>query len=179
MSQEIEDLHVKNDNLEQHGRKDSIRIFGIPENTTGKTDDKVLSVINEMMGLTPPVALDDLEVTHRVGRTSQPALSDRSPVAPPSQDAEAQPATDHQIENQHSPPGETQVQIPKPILVKFASRRVKGRVMEEHNKLKDKISQDKFVHEFRIYIQDDLTKRCAYLAFLAGQLKRSDGISET
>ena len=45
MSQEIEDLRVKNDDLKQHGRKDPIRIFGVPENKTGKTDDKLLSVI--------------------------------------------------------------------------------------------------------------------------------------
>ena len=51
--------------------------------------------------------------------------------------------------------------------------------MEERKKLKNKISQDKFGHELRIYIQDDLTKRRAYLAFLARQLKRSDRISET
>ena len=136
-------------------------------------------MINEMMGLTPPVTLDDLEVTHRVGRTSQPALSDRSPVAPPKQDAEAQPGTDHQIENQHNPPCETQVQTPRPILFRFASRRVKGRVMEERKKLKNKISEDKFGHEFRIFIQDDLIERRANLAFLARQLKRWIRISDS
>ena len=44
---QVEDLKIKNDDLEQHGRRGSARIFGVPENTKGSTDDKFLKVIND------------------------------------------------------------------------------------------------------------------------------------
>ena len=53
MSDQISELEQKYDDLEQHGRKGSVRIFGVPENTAGDTDTKVLHVVNTMMKLTP------------------------------------------------------------------------------------------------------------------------------
>ena len=73
MSDQISELEQKYDDLEQHGRKGSVRIFGVPENTAGNTDTKVLHVVNTMMKLTPPISIDDLEVTHRVGKPSLPS----------------------------------------------------------------------------------------------------------
>ena len=49
MSDQIMELERKFDDLEQHGRKASVRIFGVPENTRGDTDTKVLHVVNTMM----------------------------------------------------------------------------------------------------------------------------------
>ena len=54
MLDQISELEQKYDDLEQHGRKGSVRIFGVPENTGGDTDTKVLHVVNTMMKLTPP-----------------------------------------------------------------------------------------------------------------------------
>ena len=184
LSHEIDDLKIRNDDLEQHGRKGSARIFGIPENTKGTTDEKVLRVINTMMGVVPPVTLDDLEVTHRVGRTANPKLADQPTVAQP----EAAHADDGH-ESNHEDSGErdsadvqselTQVQAPRPILVKFSSRRIKAKIMENRKNLKHKTYSDANGHKFKIYIQDDLTRRRANLAYLARQLKNSQHISDT
>ena len=44
-------LQVTVDDLEQHGRRESIRVFGLPETTPGSTDDKVLQLVNNRMKL--------------------------------------------------------------------------------------------------------------------------------
>ena len=184
LSHEIDDPKIRNDDLEQHGRKGSARIFGIPENTKGTTDEKVLRVINTLMGIVPPVTLDDLEVTHRVGRTANPKLTDQPTVVQP----EATYADDGH-ESNHEDSGErdsagvqselTQVQAPRPILVKFSNRRIKAKIMENRKNLKHKTYSDANGHKFKIYMQDDLTRRQANLDYLACQLKTSQHISDT
>ena len=153
LAKKVSDLEIHQDDLEQQGRKSSIRVFGIPEDTPGNTDSKILSLFNKNMSMEPPIGLEDLEVTHRVGRP---------PAAPNPNNDSAE-----------SPPK------PRPIIVKFASRRVKGRVMEERSNLKDnplKLDDGKTV---KIYIHDDLTKRRANLAYRARQLKNSRKIFDT
>ena len=64
---DVSHLQIAVEDLEQHGRKDSMRIFGMPENTPGSTDEKVLKLCNTRMKLTPPLMLDEIAVSHRVG----------------------------------------------------------------------------------------------------------------
>ena len=152
MAREIADLHVRNDDLEQQGRKGSVRVFGVPETTEGTTDTEILSVLDKQMKLDPPIVIEDLEVTHRLGKPR-----------PPPDDAEAS-------------------EEPKtvwPIIVKFASWWVKSRVMENRKKLKDKPCKDYDGHEYPVCIQDNLTKRRVNLAFLARQSKHNRHIMDT
>ena len=152
MAREIADLQVRNDDLEQQGRKGSVRVFWVPETTEGTTDIKILSVLDKQMKLDPPIVIEDLEVTHRLGKPR-----------PPPDDAEAS-------------------EEPKtvwPIIVKFTSWWVKSRVMENRKKLKEKPCKDYDGHEYPVCIQDDLTKRRANLAFLARQSKHNRHIMDT
>ena len=182
LSHEVEDLKIKNDDLEQHGRKGSARIFGVPENTKGSTDDKVLKVINDMIGIVPPITLDDLEVTHRVGRTVNPTVADQPLGVSADGTHDAGGGSEG---NRGDDDGQGDVatdrtkQTPRPILVKFSNRRTKSKIMENRKNLKDKAFVDANGHKFRIYIQDDLTRRRANLAYLARQLKNSQQISDT
>ena len=73
MSVDIEELERKYDDIEQHDRKGSVRIFGVPENIQGDTDSKVIYVFNEMMNMDPPISMEDLGVTHRVDKPSLPS----------------------------------------------------------------------------------------------------------
>ena len=41
LTQEIKDLKMRADDQEQQGRKVSIRVFGIPDETAGSVDDKI------------------------------------------------------------------------------------------------------------------------------------------
>ena len=154
LEREVGHLHMRVYDLEQHGRRDSIRIFGLSETTQGTTDDKVLRLCNGRMNLAPPLALEEIAVSHRVGK----------PVV--SNDAESPPP-------------------PRPLLVKFSTRRSRNRVMEARKSLKDPPSQDDVEYGAmmadgeRIYMADDLTKRLASLAFRAREAKRSKQISDT
>ena len=132
MACEIADLQVRNDDLEQQGRKGSVRVFGVPETTEGTTDTKILSVLNKQMKLDPPIVIEDLEVTHHLGKPR-----------PPPDDAEAS----------------EEPKTVRPIIVKLASQRVKSQVMENRKKLKDNPCIDDDGREYPVYIQDDLTKR--------------------
>ena len=152
MACEIADLQVRNDDLEQQGRKGSVRVFGVPVTTEGTKDTKILSVLNKQMKLDPPIVIEDLEVIHRLGKPRLP---------PDDAEASEEPKT------------------VSPIIVKFASRRVKSRVMENRKKLKDNPCIDDDGREYPVYIQDDLTKRRANLAFLARQSKRNRHIMDT
>ena len=61
---EVSQLHTRLDDLEQHGRRDSIRIFGLPEEAPGTTDEKVLKPVNGRMKLQPPLEFEEISVSH-------------------------------------------------------------------------------------------------------------------
>ena len=85
ISVDIEELGKKYDDLEQHGRKGTVRIFGVPENIPGDTDSKVIHVLNDLMKMDPPISMEDLEVTHRVGKPylSSGQIDQPAPAAQP------------------------------------------------------------------------------------------------
>ena len=57
------------DQLEQYSRRTNLRFFGIPESETGEnTTGKLLSIVNETMGVTPPIVSADVVTSHRLGR---------------------------------------------------------------------------------------------------------------
>ena len=72
-------------------------------------DEKVLKLCNVLMKLHPPLQIDEIAVSHRVG--------EQKPVP---QDASAEPSPPH------------------PLLVKFVSRRAKERVMAQKKELRDR-----------------------------------------
>ena len=176
LRREVIDLKARADDLEQHSRRASIRVFGIPEDTPGTTDQKLLHLCNQAMQLQPPLTLEDIEVSHRVGRIEA---------------ASSQPKD-----------GETTTVIkPRPIIVKFVSRRTKARVMADRKNLKrigksnrhpdDDNSEDTVftdgdttedlarIYPRPVFVWDDLTKDRARLAFKARELKRQGRIQDT
>ena len=194
MSDQISELEQKYDDLEQHGRKGSVRIFGVPENTAGDTDTKVLHVVNTMMKLTPPISIDDLEVTHRVGKPSLPSgqIDQSAPADQPVPLEESantttvpalvdgvSPASDEPSSRDVTQDRSSPSQVPRPILVKYVSRRVKDDVMKSRKELKGKKLQDTKGHMSSVFVQDDLTQRRAYLAFQVRQMKRNKQILDT
>ena len=57
------------DQLEQYSRRTNLRFFGIPDAQTGEnTTGKLLSIVNETMGVTPPIVSADVVTSHRLGR---------------------------------------------------------------------------------------------------------------
>ena len=120
LRREVNDLQAHNDDLEQHSRRASVRVFGVPENTPGSTDDMLLDLCNKALNLRPPLALEEIEVSHRVQKVVE--------------------------ERTQSEDGQTVVVAkPRPIIVKFVSRRTKARVMaawKNLNKMKSAPTSD-------------------------------------
>ena len=102
-------LRAHQDDLEQHIRQASVRVFGVPENIPSSTDEKLLDICNNVMALKPSLSLNDIEVSHRVGKIdSQTSQADDGTVL----------VANH------------------PIMVKFVSRGTKARVMAARKKLR-------------------------------------------
>ena len=90
-----------------------MQVFGVPENTPGTTDEKILSLLNGNMKMQPPIVLEDIDVSHRVVPTRPPPSTGDQNVLP--QDGDPNSVAKH----------------PRAILVKFANLHVKSRVMVE------------------------------------------------
>ena len=70
----LADLEFEVDSIEQHGRKPSVRVFGVPESdneTHGQLEAAVLAVFAEKLRL-PAIEMNDLEVMHRLGPKPAP-----------------------------------------------------------------------------------------------------------
>ena len=61
-------LESKVEELEQHGRRDSLRIAGIPENTEHDDTDTAILNICQAISVDPPVEPSDIAVLHRLGK---------------------------------------------------------------------------------------------------------------
>ena len=61
-------LESKVEELEQHGRRDRLRIAGIPENTEHDDTDTAILYICQAISVDPPVQPSDIAVSHRIGK---------------------------------------------------------------------------------------------------------------
>ena len=75
------DLETKLDYREQHGWRDSVRIFGLSGSTRGSTNEKVIHLCNKQLDLSPPGELGDISVSHQVG-TLGDTVADVTPPPP-------------------------------------------------------------------------------------------------
>ena len=75
INKEIEDRKEKLNDLEQYGRRNNIRITGIPfdkENETAyETTDNVLRLLNEKLDM--EVGYQDIDIAHRLGKYKKDA----------------------------------------------------------------------------------------------------------
>ena len=65
----IAEQNDKLDQLEQHGRRDSLRVSGIPEAAESDDTDAAILSICAAIKVDPPVQPVDIAVSHRVGKT--------------------------------------------------------------------------------------------------------------
>ena len=59
------------DDIEQHGRRDSLRIVGIPENPGHDDTDGAILKICEQIKVQPKIEPKDIAVSHRVGQSAE------------------------------------------------------------------------------------------------------------
>ena len=118
LTQELE-AQIKFDDFEQHGLIGSIRIFGLPEETSGTVDEKVLELCSDQMNVRPKLVLEDIMVVHSLGKPP--------PQPEPSEEAAG-------TEGGAAPAAQVR---PRPIIVKLASRKTKARLMKTYKNLRN------------------------------------------
>ena len=156
LKNEVKVMTNRIDDLEQHGRRDSMRIFGLSESTPGSTDEKVLRLCNTRMKLQPPLSLDEIAVSHRVGKL-------------PDETSETTPAPPRALLVKFSTRrSKYRVMAEK----KYAKLPSADDVTEEEY-------ADMVADGARIYLADDLTKTRANLAFKAREAKRKGELMDT
>ena len=69
------ELRHQNDALEQHGRRNSLRISGISEEWEENTTEAMVNIANEVMKVDPPLNPSDIDIGHRhpKPRSAKPA----------------------------------------------------------------------------------------------------------
>ena len=68
LTQQVAELMVRYDDIEQQDRKDSIKVFGHPEDGVETLETKLLMLMDENMQLDPPINPEEIEVAHRLGK---------------------------------------------------------------------------------------------------------------
>ena len=152
MQQKCKSLEDKIDDLKQWGRRRSMRIQGLPEEGSGQVEDKILALVNDDLSLEPPLELAEIEVAHRLPHPRRTALQRSQGQGPLPQVS----AADHT--DTTSPVSSSANRGPRMVIVKFASRRVKSRVMDVRKELRN-LDEEKYPRP--IYLQDDLTAQGA------------------
>jgi hypothetical protein len=71
LEKRIEALEQSQDDLEQYSRRNSVRLSGLVETKKEDTAALAISELNDRMGLTPPLTINELDRVHRVGKSSE------------------------------------------------------------------------------------------------------------
>ena len=74
----VESLEAEVDRQEHNSRRPNLCFQGVPESTEGSTDQKIIRLCNEYMGLSPPHAMTDIERSHRLGPPNEKHGRDRT-----------------------------------------------------------------------------------------------------
>ena len=70
LTKKVTQLETRCDDLEQYSRRNSLRIYSLPESTESSGEDissKVLTLMNEQAHVTPPLTPEEVDRVHRIG----------------------------------------------------------------------------------------------------------------
>lgn len=167
------------DDMEQWQRRGSARIQGLkdsPSESNDSLDQKIID-ISKAIKVEPPLTVADIEVAHRLPhpkallqKLAQEAADERGVALGTLPDGSQTTDLMKLIPPEKLPP--------RSVIVKFASRRVKARVMAVRRKLKTEL-KDKNAYPTPVYLQDDLTAKRAKLAYLGRKLAQQGKIQES
>ena len=177
-------LKYENDGLEQYSRRESIRIFGIPEHPDedNKTlEAKVLKVMNDTGA---NITAQDISVMHRIGKKGR--------ISQPTDQVQGQGQSQTQGQGQDDSPDQGQgggenleqgqqtsqqgVRGSRPVIVRFISRAKKMEVMTLKKTLKNKDGyKDIFMHEDITRLRSKLLHYVKSLPYI-GRTWTKDGL---
>ena len=67
LEKQVSDLELQIEDIEQYGRRNSLRISGIQETASENVKEKVSELINDTLQVTPKVMDQHIDRVHRVG----------------------------------------------------------------------------------------------------------------
>ena len=156
-----------------------MRIQGLKDSRAESNEmlDKKIIELSELMEVEPPLELNEIEVAHRLPLPK--ALLQK--LAQEEADANGLPLgtlpggkkTTNLIDM--IPPDKLP---PRNVIIKFASRRVKSRVMSARKQLRAKLT-DKAKYPNPVFLQDDLTAYRAKLAYEGRRLKAKELVEDS
>lgn len=180
LKKHCQELAERCDDLEQYSRKNSIRISGIPETENENAFNLVLQVCNDKIKLDPPLLLSEISNCHRVGKRKENGshrqilvkfmnyqirkrvFSAKSSLKKHNRDIQR---------NQNANAGDDENTYPT------SSARGEQHDDDEHDDDNDSDTENPMPHP--IYINEDLCRGRALLAFKARQIKHSGAINDT
>ena len=187
LQRQVTDLEIKMDDHEQHGRRDSVRIFGLSETSSGTTDEKVLCLCNKRMKLSPPLSIEEISVSHRVGKPGEPAEDGTPPPPRPLLVKFATGRSKNRVISERK-----ELRIPRTDVPGGRARRStepqRDTVSENPSGTDDAADGNgtASAEEYdwrqdgeKVFMSDDITKRNATLAYKARLAKRNNEIQDT
>ena len=72
LQSEVQVLQDDYDALEQYGRRNGLRISGIPEQDNEDTTTAIVNLANDVLKVEPPLQRDDINISHRLRKPRRP-----------------------------------------------------------------------------------------------------------
>ena len=151
-------LQNKSNEAEQYSRRSCLRVFGVPESREENTDEIMLQLAKEKLGIN--LRIEDIERSHRIGaprkdqnnaniRHSTQTSSQKQPSSTTtSSSTSSTSTTSTSWASKVSESGRRQDNRGRPIIIKLASYRVRQSILKSRRRLKNT----------GISINEDLTK---------------------
>ena len=68
LQKKVDAIELQQDELEQYSRRNSVRLSGLTEEAEEDVVKGVLVTLNNVMGITPPIEISEIDRMHRVGK---------------------------------------------------------------------------------------------------------------
>ena len=80
LQSEVQVLQEDYDALEQYGRRNGLRISGIPEQDGGDTTTAIVELANNVLKVEPPLQREDVSISHRLKKPHNARPQDPAPI---------------------------------------------------------------------------------------------------
>lgn len=145
----VASLESSNDAIEQYTRRNSLRVFGIPEEEGEDTVSRTVSFINEKMKVEPPISIEDLDRVHRVSRKHAASNTTSSPRPRPIIVKFATYRARHRVITKKASLKNTQFFVNEDLTPARSTMMYKARMMKQQGHIKDV-----WTHDGAIVIKD-------------------------
>ena len=80
LQSEVQVLQDDYDALEQYGRRNGLRISGIPEQVNEDTTTAIVNLANDVLKVEPPLQCDDISISHRLRKPRNARPHEPAPI---------------------------------------------------------------------------------------------------